>query len=151
MIEIVLDGILASLLRLILSVLLASRNNSGKEMELIIQYCCIISQTILLRILSSLQIAFCSVVKEMDCMDMNCYDAFHLNSCFISHEAPALATFPSLLLITVFIYLLSVQYPLCSSFSPVNAADRRLLVPFQFPLKPSMPARATAPCALHLK
>ena len=84
-------------------------------------------------------------------MDMNCYDAFHLDSCFISHEAPALATFPSLLLITVFIYLLSVQYPLCSSFSPVNAADRRLLVPFQFPLKPSMPARTTSPSAVHLK
>ena len=106
MIEIVLDGILASLLRLSLSVLLSSRNNSGKEMELIIQYCCIISQTILLRILSSLQIAFCSVVKEMDCMDMNCYDAFHLDSCFISHGALAFPSSSSFLLITVLIYLL---------------------------------------------
>ena len=84
-------------------------------------------------------------------MDMNCYDAFHLDSCFISHETPALATFPSLLLITVFIYLLSVQYPLCSSFSPVTAADRSLLVAFQFPLKLSTTMRTAVPSAVHLK
>ena len=84
-------------------------------------------------------------------MDMNCYDAFHLDSCFISHEAPALATFPSLLLITVFIYLLSVQYPLYSSFSLVIAVDRSLLVLLQFPLKPSTSMRTTFPSAVHLK
>ena len=81
----ILDCILASLLRLSLSVLLASRNNSGKEMDLIIQYCCIISQTILLRILSSLQVAFYSVVYEMDCVDMNCYDMFYFEYCFVCH------------------------------------------------------------------
>ena len=84
-------------------------------------------------------------------MDMNCYDAFYLEYCFICHSAPALATFPSLLLITVFIYLLSVQYPLCSSFSPVTAADCSLFLPFQFPLKPSMSMHTTSPSAVHLK
>ena len=84
----------------------------------------------------------------MDCIDMNCYDAFHLEYCFMSHRVPA---FPSLLLITVFIYLLSIQYPFYSSFSPVTAANRRLFVPFQFPLKPSMPTRSAVPSAVHLK
>ena len=45
----------------------------------------------------------------------------------------------------------SIQFPLYSSFSPVIAADRRLLVPFQFPLKPSMPTCTTSSSALHLK
>ena len=66
------------------------------------QYYCVVFRTILLRILSSLQITFCSVVKEMDCMDMSDYDASHFEYCFVCHGAPA---FPSLL-ITVFIYLL---------------------------------------------
>ena len=67
------------------------------------QYYCVVFRTILLRILSSLQITFCSVVKEMDCMSVNDYDVFYLEYCFICHSAPA---FPSLLLITVLIYLL---------------------------------------------
>ena len=45
----------------------------------------------------------------------------------------------------------SFRSPLCSSFSPVIAADRSLLVLLQFPLKPSMPARTTTPSAVHLK
>ena len=45
----------------------------------------------------------------------------------------------------------SIQHPLYSSFSPVTAADRSLLVLFQFPLKPSMPTCTTVPSALHLK
>ena len=45
----------------------------------------------------------------------------------------------------------SIQSPLYSSFSPVIAADRRLLVPFQFPLKPSTSMRTTFPSAVHLK
>ena len=45
----------------------------------------------------------------------------------------------------------SFQSPLCSSFSPVTAADRSLLVPFQFPLKPSKSIRTTASSAVHLK
>ncbi len=57
-----LDCILASLLRLSLSAFLANRNNNVKEKELIMQYRCIVFQTILLLILSSLQIAFFSVV-----------------------------------------------------------------------------------------
>ena len=40
-------------------------------------------------------------------MSLNDYDAFHLEYCFIPHRAPALAAFPSILLITVFIYLFS--------------------------------------------
>ena len=36
-------------------------------------------------------------------MDMSDYDASHFEYCFVCHGAPA---FPSLLLITVFIYLL---------------------------------------------
>ena len=40
-------------------------------------------------------------------MILNDYDAFHLEYCFIPHEAPALTAFPSILLIIVFIYLLS--------------------------------------------
>ena len=39
-------------------------------------------------------------------MGMNCYDVFHLEHCFVCHGAPALAAFPSILLITVFIYIL---------------------------------------------
>ena len=39
-------------------------------------------------------------------MDMSDYDVFHLEYCFVCHGAPALAAFPSILLITVFIYLL---------------------------------------------
>ena len=58
----VLNCILASLLRLSLSVLLANRKNNGKVKELIMQYCYIVFQTILLRLLASLQITFCSVV-----------------------------------------------------------------------------------------
>ena len=81
----------------------------------------------------------------MDCMEMNCHNEFHLEYCFICHSAPALAAFPSILLTDAFIYLLSIQYPFYSSFSPVTAADRSLLVPFQFPLKPSMPACTTTP------
>ena len=45
----------------------------------------------------------------------------------------------------------SFQSPLCSSFSPVTAADRSLLLPFQFPLKPSTSVRTTTQSALHLK
>ena len=45
----------------------------------------------------------------------------------------------------------SFQSPLCFSFSPVTAADRSLLLPFQFPLKPSTSVRTTSPSALHLK
>ena len=45
----------------------------------------------------------------------------------------------------------SFQSPLCSSFSLVTAADRSLLVLLQFPLKPSMSMRTTAPSAVHLK
>ena len=44
-----------------------------------------------------------------------------------------------------------IQSSLNSSFSPVTAVDRSLLVPFQFPLKPSTTMRATVPSALHLK
>ena len=40
-------------------------------------------------------------------MDISDNDVFHLEYCFICHGAPALAAFPSILLITVFIYLLS--------------------------------------------
>ena len=39
-------------------------------------------------------------------MDMSDYDVFHFEYCFVSHGAPALAAFPSILLITVFIYIL---------------------------------------------
>ena len=45
----------------------------------------------------------------------------------------------------------SILSPLYSSFSLVTAADRSLLVLFQFPLDPSMPACTISPCALHLK
>ena len=45
----------------------------------------------------------------------------------------------------------STQSPLCSSFSPVNAPDRRLLVPFQFPLKLSTTMRTTTSSVVHLK
>ncbi len=39
-------------------------------------------------------------------MDMNCYDAFHFEYCFVCHGAPALAAFPSILFTDVFIYLI---------------------------------------------
>ena len=39
-------------------------------------------------------------------MDMNCYDAFHFEYCFVCHGTSALAAFLSILLITVFFYLL---------------------------------------------
>ena len=58
----VLNCILASLLRLSLSVLLANRKNNGKVKELIMRYCYIVFRTILQRIFSSMQIAFYSVV-----------------------------------------------------------------------------------------
>ena len=58
----VLDCILASLLQLSPSILLANRSSNGKVKELIMQYYCVVFRAILLRILSSLQIAFCSVV-----------------------------------------------------------------------------------------
>ena len=45
----------------------------------------------------------------------------------------------------------SFRSPLCSSFSPVIAADRSLLVLLQFPLKPSTSMRTTFPSAVHLK
>ena len=45
----------------------------------------------------------------------------------------------------------SFQSPLCFSFSPVIVADRRLFVPFHFPLKPSTYMRTTSPSAVHLK
>ena len=87
----------------------------------------------------------------MDCIDMNCYNAFHLEYCFMSHRVPEFTFSSSILLTDAFIYLLSIQYPFYSSFSPVIAANRSLLVPFHFPLKPSMPACITSPSALHLK
>ncbi len=87
----------------------------------------------------------------MDCIDMNCYDAFHLEYCFMSHRVPGFPFSSSILLTDVFIYLLSIQYPFYSSFSPVTAADRSLLVPFQFPLKPSTSMRSAVPSAVHLK
>ena len=40
-------------------------------------------------------------------MDLSDYDIFHLEYCIVCHGAPALAAFPSILLITVFIYILS--------------------------------------------
>ena len=58
----ILNYLLASLLRLSLSVLLANRNDSRQMKEVIIQYCYIVFRTILLRILSFLQFTFCSVV-----------------------------------------------------------------------------------------
>ena len=39
-------------------------------------------------------------------MDMSDYDIFHLEYCLISHGAPALASFHSILLTDTFIYLL---------------------------------------------
>ena len=90
----VLDCILASLLRLGLSVLLANRRSNGKVRELIMQYRWIVYRSLLLRILSSLQIAFCSVVYAMGCMGMSYYDAFHLEYGSMSHGVIALAAFP---------------------------------------------------------
>ena len=53
-------------------------------------------------------------------MDMNCYDAFHLEYCFICHGAPALAAFASILLITAFIYLFSSSpYSVLPSLLPL--------------------------------
>ena len=45
----------------------------------------------------------------------------------------------------------SFRSPLCFCFSLVIVADRSLLVPFQFPLKPSASMRTIAPSAVHLK
>ena len=39
-------------------------------------------------------------------MDMNWYDVFYLEYCFDCHGVPAFPSFPSILLITVFLYLL---------------------------------------------
>ena len=39
-------------------------------------------------------------------MDMNWYDVFYLESCFICHPTSASTAFPSFLLITIFIYFL---------------------------------------------
>ena len=39
-------------------------------------------------------------------MDLSDYDIFYLEYCFMFHRAPALAAFPSILLITVFFYFL---------------------------------------------
>ena len=149
--ENVLNCILTSLLLLCFYAFLANRSNNRQMKEVIMWYCWIVFRSILMRLLSSLQIAFYSVVQEIECMDMSDYDIFHLKYCFIYHGAPALAAFPSILLITVFFYLLFIQSPLCSSFSPVTAADRSLLMPFQIPLKPSTYMRTTASSALHLK
>ena len=38
-------------------------------------------------------------------MDMNCYDVVYLEYCFVCHPTPASTAFPSILLITVFIYI----------------------------------------------
>ena len=141
---------LASLLRLSLSVLLANRNSNGKVKELFIQYCCIVFRAILLCILSSLQIAFCSVVYGMDSMDMSYYDAFHLEYGSMSHGVIALAAFPfssSILLPLVFLYLILLR----SSVSPVIIDYRSLPVSFRFLLKPSMPARIPILSVVHLK
>ena len=89
-----LNCILASLLGLSLSVLLANRRSNGKVRELIMQYRWIVYRSLLLRILSSLQIAFCSVVYAMGCMGMSYYDAFHLEYGSMSHGVIALAAFP---------------------------------------------------------
>ena len=89
-----LNCILASLLGLRLSVLLANRRSNGKVRELIMQYRWIVYRSLLLRILSSLQIAFCSVVYAMGCMGMSYYDAFHLEYGSMSHGVIALAAFP---------------------------------------------------------
>ena len=45
----------------------------------------------------------------------------------------------------------SFRSPLYSSFSLVIVADRSLLVPFQFLLKPSTTTRTTSPSVVHLK
>ena len=62
--------------------------------ELIMQYRWIVYRSLLLRILSSLHIAFCSVVYGMDSMDVSYYDAFHVEYGSMSHGVIALAAFP---------------------------------------------------------
>ncbi len=144
-----LNCILASLLGLRLSVLLANRRSNGKVRELIMQYCWIVYRSLLLRILSFLQIAFCTVVYGMDSMDVSYYDAFHLEYGSMSHGVIALAAFPfsSILLPLVFLYLILSH----SSVSPVIIDYRSLPVSFRLLLKPSMPARIPIPSVVHLK
>ena len=145
-----LNCILASLLGLRLSVLLANRRSNGKVRELIMQYRWIVFRALLLRILSSLQIAFCSVVYAMGCMDVSYYDAFHLEYGSMSHGVIALAAFPfssSILLPLVFLYLILLR----SSVSPVTIDYRSLPVSFRLLLKPSMPVRILILSVVHLK
>ena len=118
--------------------------------ELIMQYRWIVYRSLLLRILSSLQIAFCSVVYGMDSMDMSYYDAFHLEYGSMSHGVIALAAFPfssSMFLPLVFLYLILLR----SSVSPVTIDYRSLPMSFRFLLKPSMPARIPILSVVHLK
>ena len=145
-----LNCILASLLGLRLSVLLTNRRSNGKVRELITQYRWIVYRALLLRILSSLQIAFCSVVYGMDSMDVSYYDAFHVEYGSMSHGVIALAAFPfssSILLPLVFLYLILLR----SSVSPVIIDYRSLPVSFRLLLKPSMPARIPILSVVHLK
>ena len=142
--------ILASLLGLRLSFLLANRRSNGKVRELIMQYRWIVYRSLLLRILSSLQIAFCSVVYGMDSMDMSYYDAFHLEYGSMSHGVIALVAFPfssSILLPLVFLYLILSH----SSVSPVIIDYRSLPMSFRFLLKPSMHVRILILSVVHLK
>ena len=145
-----LNCILASLLGLHLSVLLANRRSNGKERELIMQYRWIVYRSLLLRILSSLQIAFCTVVYAMGCMGMSYYDASHMEYGSMSHGATALVAFPpssSMFLPLVFLYLILLR----SSVSPVTIDYRSLPMSFRFLLKPSMPARIPILSVVHLK
>ena len=142
--------ILGSRLGLCLSVLLANRRSNGKVRELIMQYRWIVHRSLTLRILSSLQIAFCSVVYGMDSVDVSYYDAFHVEYGSMSHGVIALAAFPfssSILLPLVFLYLILSH----SSVSPVIIDYRSLPVSFRFLLKPSMPARIPILSVVHLK
>ena len=142
--------ILASLLGLRLSVLLTNRRSNGKVRELIMQYRWIVYRSLLLCILSSLQIAFCSVVYAMGCMGMSYYDAFHVEYGSMSHGVIALAAFPfssSILLPLVFLHLILPR----SSVSPVIIDYRSLPMSFRFLLKPSMPARIPILSVVHLK
>ena len=113
-------------------------------------YCCIIFQTILQRILSSLQIAFCTVVYAMGCMGMSYYDASHMEYGSMSHGATALVAFPpssSMFLPLVFLYLILLR----SSVSPVTIDYRSLPVSFRLLLKPSMPVRILILSVVHWK
>ena len=118
--------------------------------ELIMQYRWIVYRSLLLCILSSLQIAFCSVVYAMGCMGMSYYDAFHVEYGSMSHGVIALAAFPfssSILLPLVFLHLILPR----SSVSPVIIDYRSLPMSFRFLLKPSMPARIPILSVVHLK